>query len=54
MLKGNVDYTVYEGWEVTGWPVVTIRRGEVVYRDDEVVGRPGSGRLLHRRRAERL
>jgi dihydropyrimidinase len=46
MLKSNADYSVYEGWEVTGWPVVTVRRGEVVYRDGEVIGRPGSGRVL--------
>jgi dihydropyrimidinase len=48
MLKGNADYSPYEGWEVTGWPVLTLRRGEVVYRDGEVLGRPGSGMLLRR------
>jgi dihydropyrimidinase len=46
MLKSNADYSVYEGWRVTGWPVVTVRRGEVVFRDDEVIGNPGSGRVL--------
>jgi dihydropyrimidinase len=46
MLKSNADYSVYDGWQVTGWPAVTIRRGEVVFRDDEVSGRAGSGRLL--------
>jgi dihydropyrimidinase len=48
MLKGNCDYSPYEGWEVTGWPVLTLRRGEVVYRDGEALGRPGSGMLLRR------
>lgn len=48
MLKSNADYSVYEGVAVTGWPEVTIRRGEVVFRDDEVVGAPGSGALLRR------
>jgi len=47
-LKSNADYSVYEGWRVTGWPVLTLRRGEVVYRDDEVIGRPGSGVILER------
>jgi dihydropyrimidinase len=42
------DYTVYEGWEVTGWPVTTIRRGEVVYEDGRVTGAAGSGRLAVR------
>jgi dihydropyrimidinase len=48
MIKSNAGHSVYEGWEVTGWPVVTLRRGEVVFRDDEVVGRPGSGLLVRR------
>jgi len=42
------DYAVWEGWEVTGWPVTTIRRGEVVYENGRVTGAPGSGRLLAR------
>jgi len=46
MLKSNVDYSVYEGRRVAGWPAMTIRRGEVVFRDDQVVGRPGGGRVL--------
>ena len=46
MLRSNADYSVYEGWQVTGWPIVTLRRGEVVFRDDEVCGQPGSGRVL--------
>lgn len=44
----GADYTVYEGWEVTGWPVMTIRRGEVVYEGGRVTGAPGSGRLVAR------
>jgi dihydropyrimidinase len=46
MLESNADYSVYEGREVTGWPRITVRRGEIVFRDDEVVGRPGSGQVL--------
>lgn len=48
MLKSNCDYSPYEGWEVTGWPVLTLRRGEIVFRDGEVTGRAGSGMLLRR------
>ncbi|NNF25660.1 MAG: amidohydrolase family protein [Gemmatimonadetes bacterium] len=40
----NSDYTPFEGWTLKGWPVMTIRRGEVVYENGEVTGRPGSGR----------
>lgn len=46
MLHSNADYSVYQGWNVTGWPVLTLRRGEVVFRQDEVVGKAGGGRVL--------
>ncbi len=49
MLKSNADYSVYEGWTVTGWPVVTIRRGEEVFRDGAILGAAGSGTLLRPR-----
>jgi len=42
-LKSNADYSVYEGWEVTGKPIVTIRRGEVVYQDGTIIGKAGTG-----------
>jgi dihydropyrimidinase len=48
MLKSNVDYSVYEGWSVTGWPTMTLRRGEIVFQDDAVTGTPGSGELVRR------
>jgi len=54
MLLSNSDYSPFEGWEVTGWPVVTLRRGEVVYQDGEVLGRPGSGILLKRSRVSHV
>ncbi|MFQ5783254.1 MAG: dihydropyrimidinase [Alphaproteobacteria bacterium] len=46
MLHDNLDYTPYEGRTVTGWPTITIARGEVVWRDGEVLGAPGRGRFL--------
>ncbi len=46
MLHDNMDYTPYEGREVTGWPVMTLSRGEVVWRNGEVMGAPGRGRFL--------
>jgi dihydropyrimidinase len=44
----NSDYSVYEGWQVRGWPVTTIRRGEVVYDADKIAGRAGTGQLINR------
>jgi dihydropyrimidinase len=54
LLKSNADYSVYEGWSVTGWPVVTIRRGEIVFQNDAVIGSPGSGEVLRCARAGQL
>lgn len=44
----NADYSLYEGWEVTGWPRTVLRRGAVVFDDDRVVGSPGTGKLANR------
>jgi dihydropyrimidinase len=46
IMQHAIDYTPYEGMEVTGWPVMTIRRGEVVMRDGIVQAEPRSGRYL--------
>ena len=48
MMQHVMDYTPYEGMEVTGWPVATIRRGEVVMRDGRVQAAQGSGQFLAR------
>ncbi len=45
-LHHNVDYTPYEGWEVQGWPVTVLSRGEVIVRDGEFIGAAGRGRFL--------
>jgi dihydropyrimidinase len=46
MLKSNADYSVYEGRRVTGWPLLTLRRGVVVFDEDEVLAAPGSGAVV--------
>lgn len=48
ILHHGCDYTPYEGFEVTGWPVMTILRGEVVAQDGKVVGTRGFGTYLQR------
>ncbi len=45
-LHHAVDYTPYEGEKVTGWPVLTLSRGQVVSRDLEFCGTPGRGEFL--------
>ncbi len=43
------DYSPYEGWSVTGWPVTVLRRGDVVFDGGRVTGAAGSGSLARRR-----
>ncbi len=46
MLHHDVDYTPYEGMQLTGWPVMTISRGEVVWNDGKVTDAFGRGQFL--------
>ncbi len=46
-LHQNVDYCPYEGWEVQGYPVMVLSRGEVIVNNGEFVGTAGRGRFLH-------
>ena len=48
IMQHAIDYTPYEGLEVTGWPVATVRRGTVVMRDGVVQAEPGTGQFLPR------
>jgi len=52
--RHRTDYNLYEGWQVTGWPVQVFRRGELLVDGDLWHGRPGSGEYLARRPAQVL
>lgn len=45
-LHHNVDYTPYEGIELTGSPVMTLCRGRVVSSQGKPTGEPGYGQFL--------
>jgi dihydropyrimidinase len=47
-LFSRAGFSVYEGTEVTGWPRMTIRRGQLVYKDGRITAQPGSGQLVQR------
>lgn len=36
LLQSYSDYTIYDGWKLTGWPVMTIVRGKVLMEDGQV------------------
>jgi dihydropyrimidinase len=48
-LHSNLSYTPYEGITVTGAPVTTISRGEIIVEDGQFIGARGRGRFLKRR-----
>ncbi|KAF6243946.1 dihydroorotase [Nitrosopumilus sp. b1] len=48
LFGGFSDYLVYDGWNLKGWPVKTIVRGEIIAEDFQVVGKPGYGKLVQR------
>ncbi|MFQ5554587.1 MAG: amidohydrolase family protein, partial [Acidimicrobiia bacterium] len=44
----NVDYTAFDGMEITGKPDTVLSRGKVVIANDAYVGTKGDGRYLRR------
>src|SRR5579864_6874646 len=48
---GQSGYTLYEGRRVRGWPVTTLRRGEILVDGGALRRRRGGGRFLARRPA---
>ena len=48
-MHSDLDYTIYEGKQLNGYPVMTISRGTVVYEDGEFKGQKGYGRLIRRK-----
>lgn len=47
-MQSFADWGLYDGWEVKGWPTMTIVRGEVVMQDGRILGREGYGRYIPR------
>ena len=42
-LHSISDFTPYEGWDIKGWPVMTMVRGQVVVEDNSLKVEPGYG-----------
>ena len=49
LLHQNVDYTPYEGFELEGYPVLTMSRGKIIVKDNKFVGQKGDGRFIKRK-----
>ena len=40
-LASKCGWSPFEGDQVTGWPIATVIRGNLVMQDDELIGSPG-------------
>jgi len=49
-MHSRSDYELYEGFHVTGWPTMTLSRGEVIVDNGKVLGQAGRGKSLKRAR----
>ena len=47
VAQHRTDYNLYEGMELTGFPVKVMLRGEVIVDNGEWKGKRGGGRFLH-------
>ena len=47
LLLSGQQFSNFQDYEIKGWPVMTIRRGELMYKDGEVVGTT-SGEFIKR------
>ena len=47
-MQSLSGYSVYDGWQVRGWPKFVIRRGQLVLADGQITARPGDGEWLRR------
>ena len=48
MMHENVDYTSYEGFELEGYPVMTLSRGDIIAENGEYVGEEKRGKYIKR------
>ena len=50
ILHDNMDFTPYEGMTLKGWPIITLSRGEAIWRDGKVNAKAGRGQFLRSER----
>jgi dihydropyrimidinase len=50
----DVDYSAYEGWEMTGKVETVLSKGKVIISDDTYHGQPGDGEYLARESSQYL
>ena len=49
LLQSYSDYTIYDGWKLRGWPVMTIVRGNIIMEEGQVANEAlGHGEFIAR------
>ncbi|NPV44495.1 MAG: amidohydrolase family protein [Firmicutes bacterium] len=48
-LGSRSDFSLYEGRTITGWPVITIKSGEVLVEDMKLLTKKAKGKVLFRK-----
>ena len=54
MTHHRTDYSLYEGWELVGYPEKVYLRGKLIVEGDKWLGRAGQGEFLARSEGEIL
>ena len=53
-MFSQAGFSIYNGQSYTGWPKITIRRGEIVYKDGRIIGKAGTGQVIQRKTVQKL
>ena len=48
------DYSIWEGWDINGWPVTTLLRGKVMVENGQFLGSMNDGQFIPRRIASEV
>lgn len=49
MLHNNISYCLHDGFEIKGYPIMTIANGKVIVENGEFKGKKGEGRFIKRK-----
>lgn len=53
-LFSQAGFSIYAGESYTGWPQITIRRGQIVYENGKIIAEPGTGQIIPRTKSQLL
>ena len=51
-IHADTNYSIWEGWDLEGYPVTTILRGKVIVEDGQLMGSSDDGKFIERKIAD--